>query len=223
MASLLPLLHDLLPMFMPSKVQITRSGELVTVEERAELSPWYQQKPRIDTPMAESGPPSDRGVDRYIDVDDNNDSSSPGQAPRSLGPIQLLDHEHKGASSGYVPNEEENVADLPNSTGRASSVWPQAREGPKVFRQNAMVGVSDRMCVTGKPRLCSLMSFLPSLWPLSYLPIAFGPQRFEVDHSDLCISISGALLHLFSISSSMSIQYFQTGFPRLISCDITQF
>ncbi|KAJ4422248.1 hypothetical protein N0V82_003108 [Gnomoniopsis sp. IMI 355080] len=148
MASLLPLLHDLLPIFMPSKIQVTRSGDLVAVEERAELLPWYQQKPHEDAPMAESGPPKDRDVDCYVEVDDIEDSSLPGLTSGVLNPIQLLDHEEKRPASRSVPNEEEAVADLPNVSGEEPLVWSQSGGGPRVFRQNAMVGVSDKMCVT---------------------------------------------------------------------------
>lgn len=147
MASLLPLLHDLLPIFMPSKVQVTRGSEMVAVEERAETPPWY---PPVDAHMAESNPPKDRD----LDVDDTEASSLPRVASRVLSPILLLDHEEERAALVASPNGEGSVADRPNFTDEGSAVSSQRRGGPRVFRHNALVGVSDRMCVTGKPEGC---------------------------------------------------------------------
>lgn len=138
MASLIPLLHDLLPIFMPSEVRIARGGELVAVEERAERPPWY----RSVTPPAISSSEG-YGADR---------EGSTGAPPSGdFKPIQLLDHEE---------SEQGPAAGRPHTAGQGGPVSSLHRGGPKVFRKNAMVGYSDKMCVTGKPRL---VMPLPSL------------------------------------------------------------
>lgn len=144
MASLLPLLHDLLPIFMPSKVQVARGSELVAVEERAQRAPWYQQQPRLDRPSK----------DCDIDIADAAKASSPDMTGEVLEPIRLLDYEEKHASPGH---EEGSGASMPHYTGEDASLSAQRRNGPKVIHQNAMVGLSDKMCVTGKPRLLPLI------------------------------------------------------------------
>lgn len=150
MASLLPLLHDLLPMFMPSKVQITRSSELAPIEERAEILPWYQQKPRVDTPRAETGPPQKRDVD----VDDTEEPALSDANSTVSEPIRLLDFEEERVAPGGTSNAEPAIARSTIITDTGASVSSRSQGTPKVFRQNAMVGMSDKMCVTGK--VCQL-------------------------------------------------------------------
>lgn len=145
MASLLPLLHDLLPMFMPSKVQITRSSEVAPTEERAELLPRYQQKPRVDAPMAESSPPRKRNV--Y--VDDTEEPTFSDVNSTVSEPIRLLDHEEDHVAPGGMSNAEPAIIRAPSITDTGASVSSKYQGGPKVFRKNAMVGMSDKMCVTG--------------------------------------------------------------------------
>lgn len=142
MASLLPLLHDLLPIFMPAKIQIARRGDLVAVAERAERPPWYQQKqPPVDAPAAGSTPPSPERDSSVV-----------------LEPIRLLDFdEGPVTASGASADEEGPVTGPPGFGSNGVSVPAPHRDGPRVFRRNAMVGVSDKMCVTGKPKAYSLM------------------------------------------------------------------
>lgn len=147
MASLLPLLHDLLPMFMPSKVQITRSSDLAPVEERAEILPWYQQKPRVDAPRAESGPPK---TERDADADDPEEPALSELDSAVSEPIRLLDHEDTHVASGGTSNAKQAIAGTPIIIDTGASIPSQHQEGPKVFRRNAMVGMSEMMCVTGE-------------------------------------------------------------------------
>lgn len=144
MASLLPLLHDLLPMFMPSEVQVARSSELVSVEERAERPPWYQQTQGENEALRRpTGTPV--GVD---DVDLNPSSESDcGE----FQPIQLFDHEEHRVAAALVPDEQGRAA--MQSDGARNAPVTSPPDGPKVFRQNVMVGVTDKMCVSGKQML----------------------------------------------------------------------
>lgn len=146
MASLLPLLHDLLPMFMPSKVQITRSSDLAPIEERAEILPWYQQKPRVDAPRAESGPPK---TGRDVDADDSEEPALSELDSAVSEPIRLLDHEDTHVASGGTPHAEPAIAGSPIIIDTGASVSSQHQGGLKVFRRNAMVGMSEKMCLTG--------------------------------------------------------------------------
>lgn len=172
MASLLPLLHDLLPMIIPSKVHIARDGELAAVVERAETPPWDSRTPRRDLPQSISAQQQTDDAD----IDDPR-SLAPSQPAPQAEPIELLDREEisydrsttepgcegvQGARLGMrYPGEE------PESDAAAS--------GPRVFRKDAMVGVTDTMCATGKPshssscigsiliRLFSLRTCVPCL------------------------------------------------------------
>lgn len=97
MASLLPLLQDLLPMIMPSQVRVTRSHQLVPVPERAERPPWYQQPPHV--------------------VDEEQKSlTSDSDLGKNAEPILLFDHEpataaavKDGAAPGQRPIDEPAV------------------------------------------------------------------------------------------------------------------
>ncbi|CAN8101282.1 unnamed protein product [Discula destructiva] len=98
MASLIPLLHDLLPIFMPSEVQIARGGELLAVEERAERPPWYRrQDPRMTTSECHGA-----------DAEDGAEGTTPSG---KFEPIQLLDHEEGCLDDlGAIPGERRPTA-----------------------------------------------------------------------------------------------------------------
>lgn len=168
MASLLPLLHDLLPMIMPSEAHMVRGDAPPSVEERAETPPWwYQQQSsgaeRGPAPGASSPAPRPRTGDDDGQV---SISSSESDAGLLLEPIQLLDREERLAAA---------IVPVWTRQGHSSGPTPKPPQqtvtaGPKVFRRDVMVGVTDKMCATGKPKSTS---FAP-LWlfpsgPLLYL------------------------------------------------------
>lgn len=134
MASLLPLLYDLLPIIMPSEVQISRERDLELIPERAE-APTYHQAQRTDAqvdlrPMEDKDEtvlrPSDHPAGFQVDSD---------QA-RSFEPIQLLDREEDSAVK--------SASETDHPAPRAHT------SGPKVFRRDAMMGATDKMCATGE-------------------------------------------------------------------------
>lgn len=154
MASLLPLLHDLLPIFLPAEVRIARGGELAAVEERAERPPWYQQQRRTP-PRAATSKSAENIAGSIEEISQHADA---------FMPIQLLDYEESPARAPVdASGEQGTAAGLFDRAGEHGSVPSHVRGGPKVFRSNAMVGVSDKMCVTGKPRTFSQHLFLNSL------------------------------------------------------------
>ncbi|CAN8101281.1 unnamed protein product [Discula destructiva] len=136
MASLIPLLHDLLPIFMPSEVQIARGGELLAVEERAERPPWYRrQDPRMTTSECHGA-----------DAEDGAEGTTPSG---KFEPIQLLDHEEGCLDDlGAIPGERRPTAGPSDAGEYGSRSSTHYRGGPRVFRKNAVVGFSDKMCVT---------------------------------------------------------------------------
>ncbi|POS69260.1 hypothetical protein DHEL01_v212346 [Diaporthe helianthi] len=116
MASLLPLLYDLFPIIMPSKVRISRDKDLIPIPERAEPPPYHQIW-RDDARQEDDQHKSDLNT-----TDDTAGLEvGPGKG-RSPGPIRLLDREE------------------------SSAVQPRP---PTVYRRDAMVGVTDKMCATG--------------------------------------------------------------------------
>ena len=148
MASLLPLLQDLLPMIIPSSVHVSRDRELAVVAERAEVPPWYDHTPQANMPLDSSGPRQ-----TGADVDDAA-SLAVRQPGQQAEPIELLDRE--GPSGGRFTDEAvfEDVVHGANAGPRSLGHEPiadAAATGPKVFRKDAMVGVTDKMCSTGKP------------------------------------------------------------------------
>lgn len=162
MASLLPLLSDLLPMIIPSEVRIVRRGELVTVEERAERPPWYPQQ----RPAAKG--PSGTTLASRTGVDGDKWSSEPsGSESGDLEPIKLLDlgHEdHHPATAVITRAQQGTSVGAPPQLDGQNPVPSEQTSRPKVFRQDALVGVTDRMCVTGKPTRilsCYLNLFRP--------------------------------------------------------------
>lgn len=140
MASLLPLLHDLLPMIMPSEPHVVRGDEPACVEERAEAPPWYQHGSGAErAPGASSAP-------RTGLVDDSQESISSSESDvGQLEPIQLLDIEERHAAAPIPAPAQHGLSSGPSKP-------TQQTGGPKVFRQDAMVGVTDKMCATGKPK-----------------------------------------------------------------------
>lgn len=149
MASLLPLLHDLLPMIIPSEVRVVRCGELALVEERAERPPWYPQQ----IPVAK-GPP-DAPLSSWTGGDGDTWKSGPsGSESEKFEPIQLLDldpeDQHRAAAITTGTQHGASVDPPPQRDGQTPAPSPQT-SGPKVFRHDALVGVTDKMCITGKP------------------------------------------------------------------------
>lgn len=68
-------------------------------------------------------------------------------------PILLFDHEGRAAAAGpaVLPDtlpDRNGPSDVSNKDGSAPGQRPI--DGPAVFRKDAMVGVSDTMCATGK-------------------------------------------------------------------------
>lgn len=148
MASLLPLLHDLLPMIIPSEVHIARDRDLAAVVERAETPPWYNQTPRGNLPQSLSV------QQQTDDADIDGARSLAASQPESQAePIELLDREE--ISDGRTMTEPvfEGVHGV-RVGARYPGQGPEsdaAAIGPRVFRKDAMVGVTDTMCATGKP------------------------------------------------------------------------
>lgn len=148
MASLLPLLHDLLPMIMPSEVRVTRNHELLPVAERAERPPWYQRARQVEKPQK---PAPLQATELGADVDEHNSLISESDSGNA-DPIQLFDHE-RGAEAGPVLRDALRDMDGPRDKSRGAPASPQQfMNGPEVFRKDAMVGVTDTMCATGESR-----------------------------------------------------------------------
>lgn len=151
MASLLPLLQDLLPMIIPSQVHIARGRELAAVPERAEIPPWYIN----NTPPADV-PPRSSAEHRTDDAADDDATSLPASQPgRQAGLINLVDHEECPVEQSTADNALEGGGAI--SIGRrycSHEPTPDADAiGPRVLRKDAIVGVTDKMCATGKPPL----------------------------------------------------------------------
>lgn len=156
MASLLPLLQDLLPMIMPSEVRVTRDHELVPVPERAERPPWYQRVARARRP---AGKPqttvqqtTQLGVRQDV-VDEEQKSVLSESDSGNAEPILLFDHEGRGAATAAPAVRPDTLPDSidPSDVSKDGSAPGQRLiDGPAVFRKDAMVGVSDTMCATGK-------------------------------------------------------------------------
>lgn len=151
MASLLPLLHDLLPMIMPSKPHVVRGHEPPSVEERAETAPWYLSTSGAEkvTGASSPAPRSGTGNDGHVSISPSE--SGAGQPE----PIQLLDREARHVAAA-VPERPQRVpsSSLPRP--------PEQTDGPRVSRQDVMVGVTDKMCATGKLKSLSYSSSAPS-------------------------------------------------------------
>ncbi|ROV94850.1 hypothetical protein VPNG_09286 [Cytospora leucostoma] len=155
MASLLPLLQDLLPMIIPSKVHIARDRELVAVPERVEIPSWYGHKPPANVSLGSS-------AEHQTDDGDVYDATSlPASQPEQEAElIRLVDHEECPVG--------QSTADHVLEGGGAISIGPRycgheptsdaGATGPRVLRKDAIVGVTDSMCATVllvKPRSAS--------------------------------------------------------------------
>lgn len=154
MASLLPLLHDLLPMIMPSEVRVTRNNELVPIAERAERPPWYQHRQKAQKQQQQQKQPSSSPLPpNGLDVDAGEPKSVSESDSGNFEPIQLFDHEEKPTTDPAFGDIPGSVVD-PLNAGKngVSASAQQVINGPIVLRKDAMVGVTDRMCATGKLR-----------------------------------------------------------------------
>ncbi|KUI55845.1 hypothetical protein VP1G_03181 [Cytospora mali] len=140
MASLIPLLHDLLPMIIPSKVHVARDKELVAVAERAEMLPWYKHTPQSNVPQQQTDD---------ADIDDAR-SLAGSQRGQQAGPIELLDHEEASVEQSTARPDLENAHGVSlGSIYRGHEPMSDAAAiGPRVFRKDAVVGVTDNMCAT---------------------------------------------------------------------------
>ncbi|PSR88790.1 hypothetical protein BD289DRAFT_227221 [Coniella lustricola] len=146
MASLIPLLHDLLPMIIPSEVQIVQENQLVATKERAERPPWYQYS------CGGEGAPTasvSRSVDACADSEASIESSHDQHEP-----IRLVDREEHTIPA--VPVAAAIQKDMTDPSGGAAHVpVPPPANCPEVFRKDVMVGAIGHMCVsvlTLKPR-----------------------------------------------------------------------
>lgn len=133
MASLLPLLYDLLPMIMPSEVRISYGKDLLPVPERAEGPPYHQiPHTHAQVDLRQQG-------DQHQAVLSTTDGAAGFQVESDQGascePIQLLDREEKSA--------------VQPTPGPCHPKPMSQASGPRVFRRDAMVGVTDKMCATG--------------------------------------------------------------------------
>lgn len=133
MASLLPLLYDLLPIIMPSEVQISHEKDLTPIPERAEGPPYHQTQqtdPQVDLGSGDNKRQAVRSTsDGPAGFQVGSDQG------RSCEPIQLLDREGDPA----VQSETEPCHPAPRAQV----------SGPKVFRRDAIMGATDKMCATG--------------------------------------------------------------------------
>lgn len=133
MASLLPLLYDLLPIIMPSEVQVSHQRDLKPIPERAEGPPYHQTQ-RNDA-QVDLGPWENKCQAVLRTSDDPEGLQPESDQGRSCEPIQLLDREENSAVQS--PSEPDRPALRAHTSG------------PKVFRRDAMMGVTDKMCATG--------------------------------------------------------------------------
>lgn len=141
MASLIPLLHDLLPMIIPSEVQVVQGDQLVPIKERAERPPWYQHRHGGE---AASSIPVSKGRDAGAESEASTESSHTQHEP-----IHLFDCEDQSTSAALVGDDFQK--DMTNPSGINAHVpVPPPSDGPEVFRRDALVGATGKMCVSGK-------------------------------------------------------------------------
>lgn len=133
MASLLPLLYDLLPIIMPSEVQVSHERDMQPIPERAEGPPYHQTQRNDAQVHLGSWENKSHAVPRSSDDPEGFQVESAQGS--SCEPIQLLDREEGPAVQS--PSEPDRPAPSAHTSG------------PKVFRRDAMMGVTDKMCATG--------------------------------------------------------------------------
>lgn len=140
MASLIPLLHDLLPMIIPSEVQVVQGDQLDPIKERAERPPWYQHQHGGE---ATSSTSVSRGPGAGVKPEASIESSHAQHEP-----IHLFDHEDHATSADLIGDGIQK--DRTNSSSHNAYVpVPPPSDGPEVFRRDAKVGATGNMCVSG--------------------------------------------------------------------------
>lgn len=134
-------------MIIPSKVHIARDEELAVVAERAEMPSWYNYPPRANVPM---------GYSTQLQTDDANIDdarSAESQSGSHAEPIKLLDCEDTldDRSTAELAFECVHGVNVGTTYPGREPKSDATAIGPRVFRKDAMVGVTDTMCATGKP------------------------------------------------------------------------
>ncbi|KLU81055.1 hypothetical protein MAPG_00150 [Magnaporthiopsis poae ATCC 64411] len=122
MASLLPLIQDILPMILPSRIHITRGRDLAP--EHHPPATGSSPEPRLDLPNVGPGP-SDAAIASSTTPNGGADDKS-----GTLGNISDLAAALTGGTTG--PHEE----------------LPRAAAGKGVVRRDAVVNRTDRMCAS---------------------------------------------------------------------------
>lgn len=188
MASLLPLLQDLLPMIMPSEVRVTRNHELIPVTERAERPPWYQRAQRA-AGQPPTSVPLRTNTGLGIDGDDHKSAVSESDSGNDE-PIQLFDHEGGTADGSVLPDTLRDTNGPSDASRGRSASSQQHVDGPSVFRKDAMVGATDTMCATGKSRSLDLDISSNCLALIYVLPALEPPSKEIAQASLVAVSIS---------------------------------
>ncbi|KAI7781113.1 hypothetical protein LA080_015233 [Diaporthe eres] len=124
---------------MPSEVQISHEKDLTPIPERAEGPPYHQTQ-RTDHQM-HLGSSESRRQAVLSTSDDPAGFQVESDQGTSCEPIQLLDREGDSA----VQSASEPCRPAPRAQA----------SGPKVFRRDAITGVTDKMCATVEPRSAS--------------------------------------------------------------------
>ncbi|KAL8282499.1 hypothetical protein RB600_005783 [Gaeumannomyces tritici] len=123
MASLLPLIQDLLPMILPTQIHITRGRDLAP--ERAPAT-GSSPEPRLDLPDVASGPSDKTAVSSTPDGGAGEDKN------RALGAISDVAAALTGATAAAGPHGE----------------LLRTAAGKGVVRRDAIVNKTDRMCAS---------------------------------------------------------------------------
>lgn len=84
-----------------------------------------------------------------MDVDDQKSTASESDSGNAE-PIQLFDHEGKATDAPVARNTLRDMKGVPETSTHISASGQQPVDEPVVFREDAMVGVTDTMCATGK-------------------------------------------------------------------------
>lgn len=135
-------------MIIPSNVHIARDRELADVVERAETPPGYSHSPRTNVPPSLSAQPQAEDAD----IDDAILLAA-SQSGSNAELIKLCDREEASDQRPMAETILKDGCEVSLGT-KHSGQEPRLDEsatGPRVFRKDAMVGVTDTMCATGKP------------------------------------------------------------------------